>query len=182
MMDHVVIPVDAAHGRAAAALVAADRRESAAHPTVPGPSHITLASFEPLPPPEIRAVVEEVAARTEPFVVHAHGYGLFIGDRSADVNLHVPVIRGPALEALRSDLHRSLAAAGAKVAPWLGPDEWSPHITLVERDSSDDGFVRLLGRLLQRHHPSWHIPVEALAVSTKRHGVRHWDAFAVGRR
>jgi len=178
-MDHVVVPLDASHANAAAKLAAelGESTSSAVSPT--GRWHLTLASFEGIPPAAVRSVVEDVAARTQPFVVHAHGYGLFVGGKPDGLVLHVPVVRGPRLEALRVDLHGSLVDVGARIAPWLGPDNWSPHITLIDRRPDDLDVANLVALVLRRHHPSWQIPVGELAVSTDDGAGRRWDRVAM---
>jgi 2'-5' RNA ligase len=174
-MDHVVVPLDASHANAAANLAAELGDPTTSATTSTSRWHVTLASFEGVSPATARSVVESVAARTEPFVAHAHGYGLFVGGRPDGLVLHVPVVRGPRLEALRVDLHRSLVDVGARIAPWLGPDNWSPHITLIDRVLADPDAARVVAFVLRRHHPSWQIPVGELAVSTDDTAGRRWD-------
>jgi 2'-5' RNA ligase len=178
-MDHVVVPLDASHANAAARLAAelGESTSSTASPTVRW--HLTLASFEGVPPAAVRSVVEEVAVRTPPFVAHAHGYGLFVAGKPDGLVLHVPVVRGPRLEALRVDLHRSLTDVGARVAPWLSAENWSPHITLIDRRLEDLDVAHLVALVLRRHHPSWQIPVGELAVSTDDGAGRRWDRIGM---
>ncbi len=177
-MEHVVSPLDLMHARAAgdlaSGLVGPSGHRTAATP----PWHITVASFEPVSPSVSRQVVAAVAARTDPFVVHAHGYGLFVGAHGSSLIMYVPVVRGPRLEALRVDLHRSLEDAGVRVAHWLDADHWTPHITLIDRDMAEIDVARLAAFVRQRQHPSWHVPVGELAVSTA-HG-EYSEPIALG--
>jgi 2'-5' RNA ligase len=181
-VDHVVIPLDAAHRAAVEQLVGAACVAASVASTPASCRHVTLASFERLTPTEAQAVVEAVAARTAPFLIHAHGYGLFAGEHSTDLNLHVPVIRSPALESLRADLQGALASAGAHMAHWVEAAEWSPHITLIDGRVTTDDLGRVVGQLLRRHHPSWRIPVGLLALATPRGTEQRWVSVPLNER
>lgn len=69
--------------------------------------HITLVAHAGLAAPAVRRAIAHIAATTDPFTVHAHGYGFFTGSEPSDLSLHVPVARTPAL----NELHRRRCAA-----------------------------------------------------------------------
>lgn len=168
-MDHVVIPLDEDHVRAAAHLVegiaAAAGLGTAPDRTRP---HVTLLAYTGGDPAEVLTAVQAVAAATEPFVLRAHGYGFFSGGGPADLSLHVPVVRAPALDALHRDLCSELGRAGAEVAGWCTPALWTPHVTLVDRGLDAAGLGEGAAWLARRHHPSWHVRVERLGLTGGR--------------
>ena len=138
-MDHFVIPLDSVHvtlvdeladGLAAAAgdRAAPDgaRRTSRSLPTP--------ASNGVRP----RAAIAAAIADLPPFVVHAHGYGLFAGHGSGDLNVHVPVVRTESLAALHRVVLDATHSTGAVIAGWTEPDAWTPHITLLSLSSRPD--------------------------------------------
>src|SRR5947208_10738431 len=55
--------------------------------------HISLYALESSADEQLHAQLEEVARRTAPFRVHAHGYVLFVGDQPSDLSLGVLVVR-----------------------------------------------------------------------------------------
>lgn len=162
-MDHVAIPLDADHVRALADLVGGLTVATGLAGAERSHPHITLTAHSGEAREAALEAVEEVAAATTPFTVHAHGYGFFTGDRSSELSLHVPVVRTEALAALHRDVCAALADAGADVAPWCGPDLWSPHVTLLDRGLDPLALGEAAAWLAQRHHPSWQIPVDRLA-------------------
>ena len=166
-MDHVVIPLDRDHERAAASIVKAMR--AAVGPTIhPAPRrvHITLVTYDGISHVSAHEAVRAAVADASDFVVRAHGYGFFCGDDGRDLSLHVPVVRGPALDALHEVIYVALVSAGADVAGWTDPLRWSPHITLVEAGLGPDALGAGARWLAQRHHPSWRIPVSRLLVAS----------------
>jgi 2'-5' RNA ligase len=165
-VDHVVIPLDADHAAALDEL-AAGVAAAAGTPLLPGRSrpHITLLAHEGLPAEQAAAAVAPVVAATPPFPVHAHGYGLFTGDDPSDLSLHVPVVRDRQLDALHRALASALSDAGAEVAGWSASGWWSPHVTLLDRELDPAALGRAVAWLAQRHHPSWRIPVERVALT-----------------
>jgi len=164
-MDHVVIPLDDDHERAAASIVAA---MSAAvglmiHPALRR-AHITVVAYDGISRVTAYRAVKAAVADISGFVVRAHGYGFFCGPDGHDLSLHIPVVRGPALGALHNAIHGALVSAGAEVAGWTDPFCWSPHVTLVEAGLDPYSLGAGSGWLAQRHHPSWRIPVNRLLI------------------
>lgn len=165
-MEHVVIPLDPDHARVAGDLA----RGAATAAGVPEAAeafraHVTLVAHTEGRPGAVRSAVAELAVRTEPFTVHAHGFGFFAGDRPSSLNLHVPVVRTPALSAFHQALCEALAGAGADVAAWCLPELWSPHVTIVDRELDTAGLAAAAGWLAARHHPSWQLPVDRVVLT-----------------
>jgi len=164
-MDHLVIPLDGDHIHALAALthgivtgcglaMTADRTDP----------HVTLVAYTGLSPEVAHSSIDAVAARTAPFVLHAHGYGFFTGDEPTELSLHVQVVRTRALDTLHRGLRAALHRAGADIAGWSEPDLWSPHITLLDRGLDPVSLGTAARWLAHRRHPSWRMPVDRVVV------------------
>jgi 2'-5' RNA ligase len=162
-MDHVVIPLDRDHVAARAllldGLLTAIGMEAAPEAVDP---HVTVVAYEGLDGAAAVDALAPVAAAAEPFTMHSHGYGFFTDEDPLGLNLHVPVVREPALETLHQDVAAALAAAGATIAGWTTPTWWTPHITLLDRGLRPDSLAAGAAWLAGRHHPSWRIPVDRL--------------------
>ena len=163
-MDHLVIPLDRNHtepvdelAQGVAAAIGVTKVESV-------DPHITLIAHSGISAAAVRKAISPVVAATEPFAVHAHGYGFFTGDEPSDLSLHVPVARTPALSNLHRQLSAALRRAGADLAGWSASAFWSPHITLLDRCLAPESLGRAVEWLAQRHHPSWEVPVDRVTL------------------
>ena len=165
-MDHIVIPVGPDHRKAVAALAAgaASAAGLGTPPNGPAP-HVSLLAYDHLARHEAEQAIEETVRATPPFLVHAHGYGFFTGDNPANLTLHVPVVRAPALDRLHARLWAQLRGAGADVAPWSAPDLWTPHLTILDRALDPPSLGAAAAWLARRHHPSWSIPVDRVVLT-----------------
>lgn len=136
-------------------------------PGAPGArrGHVTLLAYEGLSRNGARRGIEAVVSTTVPFSLHAHGYGFFTGDDPPDLSLHVPVVRTAVVDTFHARLWVALTRAGAEVAKWCTPDLWSPHITLLDRALDPSRLGAAAGWLARRHHPSWSIAVDRVAVT-----------------
>ncbi|MGH9153001.1 MAG: 2'-5' RNA ligase family protein, partial [Acidimicrobiales bacterium] len=165
-VDHVVLPLDDDHVRAVRGLVggviAATGLDGRAVRPEP---HVTLLAYTGGDEAAVRGAVEALASAVAPFDVHAHGYGFFSGKEASELALHVPVVRTALLDALHRRLCAALTGAGAEVAAWCAPELWTPHVTLVDRGLHPDTLADAVAWLALRHHPSWQIPVDRLALT-----------------
>ena len=165
-MDHIVIPIGPDHRKAIDALVAgAGAAAGLASRTAAPDPHVSLFAYQGLSRAGAEAAIEASLRETEPFVIHAHGYGFFTGDHPADLALHVPVVRDRALDSLHDDVWARLRAAGAHVAPWSAPGLWTPHLTLLDRALDPVALGAAVAWLARRHHPSWSIPVDRVVLT-----------------
>ena len=175
-MDHVVTVLDPDHAQVVTEVaegLAADLGIGA-ELAVPRRPHITIASYDGVEASVAAAALAPAAGELTPFVVRAHGYGVFAGDADSDLSLHVMVVRTWALDRLHGLVHDALGRIGADVAGTTGPAAWTPHITLLDRGLTP----RLLGRSVElltcRPHRSWSVPIDALTVT------RRGDAISPG--
>lgn len=166
-MDHVVAPLDADHARLvtqlAAELAAAVGIEGTTVP--PHPPHITLASYGGAGAGPVSAALADVVAGMVPLRVRAHGYGVFTGDQDSDLSLHVMVVRSRALDGLHAAVHAALGRVGACPAGITGPDVWTPHITLLDRDLSPARLGRAVEILARRPHRTWTVTIDRLVLA-----------------
>ena len=165
-MDHVSIPLDRDHIVARSLIV--DAVVAAAGLVAPAEvarPHVTVVGYTDLGPAAARLALEPVVAATAPFVLHSHGFGFFTGDGPNSLNLHVPVVRAPALDALHQAACVALEEAGAELAGWTTPQWWTPHITLLDRGLDPSSFASSAAWLAGRRHPSWRIPVDRLLLT-----------------
>lgn len=165
-MDHLVVPLDPGHVEAIAELVDGLALAVGATPTPEAPEpHVTLVAFAGLRRSGAHAALRPITIATKPFTVHAHGFGFFAGSDPSALSLHVAVVRTHALNALHSRVCAALHGAGGDVAGWSEPQVWSPHITLLDRSLDADRLGQAAAWLARRHHPSWRIPVDRVALS-----------------
>ena len=164
-MQHLIVPLDSDHVRAVAAL-AAEVAEVAGLPDLHAPvrPHVTVVAFTGLSRAAARQAIEGALAGVDPFEIRAHGYGVFARSGRFGPSLNVPVVRSGSLDAVHGLAHRVLVEAGAAIAGWTAPETWSPHITLTDRALDSAGVGAAVAVLTERHHPSWHIPVDRLVV------------------
>lgn len=165
-VDHIVIPLGRDHLGAMETL-AAGAAGAAGMGYTPGASggHVTLLAYEGLGRDDARRAIEAVVSTTVPFSLHAHGYGFFTGDDPPDLSLHVQVVRTAVVDTFHARLWVAITRAGADVAKWCAPDLWSPHITLLDRALDPHRLGAAAGWLARRHHPSWTIAVDRVAVT-----------------
>ena len=162
-VDHVVAPLDRDHIEAVEALVA----EVADAMGIPDPErsepHVTVVAFRGVARPAALAAVTAAVADLPPFVLRAHGFGVFARNGHSGLSLHVPVVRNGELDrAPRTGARRAgrrgggggrLESARAVVAAHHGARPRS-------RRAAEVGAG--IERLASRHHPSWHVPVDRL--------------------
>jgi 2'-5' RNA ligase len=160
-MEHVVIPLDRDHSDALLRL-----RRRAGAPS-PDDGHITLVSFDRLDRALAVGALRAAASTVAPFTVRAHGYGLFVPDRR-EVSLHVSVVRDNALDRLHRAVVAALCDAGACVAGWTEAAVWTPHITILSGGMAGGELAATVARLAEHPHPSWHLPVGAVALVSGR--------------
>jgi 2'-5' RNA ligase superfamily protein len=167
-MHHLVIPLDADHAHAVAVLGRGAAAACGVAAAADANPHVTLLTYTGPTHEQAQASIQTVALATEPFWLHAHGYGFFTGDTPSELSLHVPVVRTAALDALHRGLRGALQRAGADIAPWSEPDLWSPHITLLDRGLDHASLGVAAGWLAHGRHPSWRIPVDRVAIVSGR--------------
>lgn len=110
--------------------------------------------------PGLSARLEELAVQIPPFTVRTAGLSLFT--REIPV-VYVPLV--PSVELL--DLHRRIWEATKRFAldlcPLYTPGEWVPHITLANKDVSEESLACVFSLLGTRAF-DWAIRIERFAI------------------
>jgi 2'-5' RNA ligase len=161
-VEHVVVPLDPDHVAAVAALTADAAAAMGRGAPARSQPHVTLVAYTGPGRAAAREALADVAAEVAPFVLRAHGYGVFARTGHSGLSLHVPVVRNRQLDQLHARVVTALTTAGAEVAGWSQPELWSPHVTLLDRDLTATDVGAGIAALASRHHPSWHVPVDRL--------------------
>jgi hypothetical protein len=156
---HVLAPLDRDHELAVQRIAAVAQPATGAGRTMR--RHLSLIRLTAPDRAPIEQAVRDVAARHQPLVVRARGYGIFCDDEVRGCDLHVPVVVGPALQSLHDDLAETVDRAGGEVSRWTAAEHWSPHISVVEGLSASELGARV-AELARRRHPRWWIPLDVL--------------------
>jgi 2'-5' RNA ligase len=169
-MDHVIAALDADHADAVTRLAVdlADALAIAPDAVACRAPHLTLASYTGLEPDRAAAALGPVAAAAGPFVVRAHGYGVFTGDADTDLSLHVSVVRTRVLDELHAGVCASLGAAGACLSGITHPRVWSPHVTLLDRRLTPRLLGQAVEMLAHRPHRTWSLGITSVTVGVRR--------------
>lgn len=168
-MKHLTVPLDHDHDRAVRALADEIAAVVGVQPSLsPAQPHMTLLAFTGLSGPAVRNAVSAALRPSRVFTMRAHGYGVWAGSGPFGPSLHVPVVRDAELDALHHTLQRAMSQAGAEIARWTLPELWSPHITIIAPVLDPDEMGQAVAHLLERHHPSWHIPVDRVQIMAGR--------------
>jgi 2'-5' RNA ligase len=104
---------------------------------------------------KVASILQLLAGRTGPFLVHTSGLGIFTGPQPI---LYVPVARSPYLAKLQAELWMAVSRAAGGVVDYYLPERWLPHITLGFGDITLDKLPAIVGWLNQQSL-NWTIPV-----------------------
>lgn len=122
--------------------------------------HVSLLGFHEYDAAQLPSRLNRVARRQSRFRVHAHGYGFFCGQTTEDLTLHIPLVRSEDLSAFHSLVRHELADAGLLGDGFYEPQNWSPHVTLADRDLTPDLLGEIVQWLATRPHRSWSIAID----------------------
>lgn len=107
---------------------------------------------------EVAAVLGALARAQPPLTVTTAGVAVFPG--AAPV-VYLPLVRTAALSALHARVWAALHPLAVDLPAYYHPDQWVPHITLVQAGLDAAGAAEAVRRL-NAHALYWTIPVETL--------------------
>jgi 2'-5' RNA ligase len=125
--------------------------------------HVSLLAFRGYNLERISSGLKRVARRQSRFRVHAHGYGFFCGQTAEDLTLHIPLVRSERLSAFHSLVRHELADVGQPGDGFYQTQNWSPHVTLADRDLTPGLLGEIVQWLATRAHRSWTIVIDNLS-------------------
>ena len=101
-----------------------------------------------------------IAQQTIPFFVHTAGLGVFTGENPV---VFIQIVKDRRLLDLHQDIWEETQVMGSGFSPLYGPDQWIPHITLANRDVTDDNLPCIFSTLGGRAF-TWRIQVNRFAL------------------
>ena len=110
--------------------------------------------------PMIENVLGLIGARTEPFVVHTTGLGVFTGPQPV---VYAAMVKDSGLVNMHQMIWEATFPYAQNLSPFYEVDDWMPHITLTYRDVETEKLGCALERLAYRPM-DWEIEVRQLVL------------------
>ena len=109
--------------------------------------------------PLLTPILEEVAAKANPFEIETAGLGIFTGSRPI---VYVPVVRTAELSEWHRLLWAAIGTACRNIADHYWLSDWIPHITLAMDDVHPANLGAVVEQLAARNL-SWKITIDNLS-------------------
>jgi 2'-5' RNA ligase len=122
--------------------------------------HFSYHVADSYDPEMLAAVLLSFAASNAGFRVRTSGLGVFTGRHTV---VYLPIVRSPILTAMHHVLWRQLSRAGEGTSAFYHPDNWLPHITLVDNPALAPYLPEVM-RLLAGEDFRWEIDVTNIAL------------------
>jgi 2'-5' RNA ligase len=160
-MQGVVSLLDMPHQDQIAALHAEIERTTG----VPGLCQIPVPHFsyhvaDEYDPDMLAATLLSFAASNPGFRVRTSGFGVFTGSHTV---VYIPIVRGPILTAVHHVLWRQLSRACRGASEHYHPDNWLPHITLIDNPALAAHLPDVMRRLA-RQDLHWELEITNVAL------------------
>ncbi len=127
--------------------------------TTPVP-HFSYHVADEYDPDLLAATLLSFAASNPGFRVRTSGLGIFTGQHTV---VYIPIVRGPVLTAMHHVLWRHLARAARGASEHYHPDNWLPHITLVDNPALSAHLPEVI-RILEGQDLQWELAVTNIAL------------------
>jgi 2'-5' RNA ligase len=101
-----------------------------------------------------------IAQQTAPFTIRTAGLGVFTGENPV---VFIAIVKDSHLLETHQYLWEETQTMGSGVSPLYAPDQWMPHITLANRDVTDDNLPCIFSALGGRAF-TWEIQVNRFAL------------------
>lgn len=122
--------------------------------------HFSYHVADAYDPEILAATLLSVAASNAGFRVRTSGLGVFTGEHNV---VYIPIVRSPILTAMHHILWRQLSRASEGVSRLYHPDNWLPHITLVDNPALAPHLGEVM-RLLTDLDFRWEIEITNIAL------------------
>jgi 2'-5' RNA ligase len=101
-----------------------------------------------------------IARETAPFNIRTAGLGMFTGENPV---VYINIVKDSQLLELHQHIWLETQSMGSGISPLYAPDQWMPHITLANRDVTDDNLPCIFSTLGGRAF-TWQIRVDHFAL------------------
>jgi 2'-5' RNA ligase len=101
-----------------------------------------------------------IARQMAPFTIRTAGLGVFTGK---NLVVYITIVKDSQLLELHQHIWKETQSMGSGVSPLYAPDQWMPHITLANRDVTDNNLPCIFSTL-GGHSFSWEIQVNRFAL------------------
>lgn len=122
--------------------------------------HISYHVAEEYEPEMLAATLLSFAGSNAGFRVRTSGLGVFTG---AHTIVYLPVVRSTILTAMHHVLWRQLSRVSLNASPHYHPDNWLPHITLIDNPALAEALPEVMG-LLREVDFRWEIEITNVAL------------------
>jgi 2'-5' RNA ligase len=101
-----------------------------------------------------------IAQHTAPFTIRTAGLGVFTGENPV---VYIQIVKDHHLLNLHQHIWEETQALGAGISPLYAPSQWMPHITLANRDVTENNLPCIFSILGGRTF-TWEIEVNCFAL------------------
>ena len=126
--------------------------------TTPFP-HFTYQVVETYDQERLGPILQEIAKKTQPFIVKTTGLGLFTGRLPV---IYIPLVKNEPLLQFHQRLWEQTSTVAQGISPLYAPDMWMPHITLGLEDITSANLACAMEALAFQDF-NWQIEVNSLA-------------------
>jgi len=116
--------------------------------------------------PQLEESLDRLTVQYAPFEVRTDGLGVFT---HPEIVLYIPVMRSVHLSQLHDLLWRVCTGLSRFPKVYYHPDQWMPHITLVNHQSPSPQLAAILEALISKDF-NWQIMVDNLALVRQQEG------------
>jgi 2'-5' RNA ligase len=89
--------------------------------------HFSYQVVEAYNQPQLEQILQEIAHKAQPFMVHTTGLGMFTGKVPV---IYLPLVKNDSLFHLHKLIWEQTKDVARGISPFYAPDLWIPHITL----------------------------------------------------
>jgi 2'-5' RNA ligase len=106
--------------------------------------HFTWQSANDYQLDKIELNLQEITKKIQPFKIYTSGLGIFTGDY---LTIMITVVKNRIALDLHQQIWQTCKDWGTQVNPYHNPDYWTPHITIANKDVTNENIARVLSKL-----------------------------------